>query len=204
MSTDYAVERVFNEFFCKENFIDYLIVQTFFAVTDWPHNNTRMFRAITPNIDSDNPYNDGRWRFVFHDLDSAGSNPDVDLFPRLYNLHIDHPHHTQTSQRGWLQFNHIYKVFNNPGFTEVFVERALYVLDNYLYQDRLFDIHNEFTMRYMPLLPEMYNRFARGGTQSSAIANFHTHWLQLRRFIMVRDNIYREQLNTLLERLNLQ
>ena len=199
MSTDYARERLFEEFFCQYNFIDYLIANTFFNNADWIYNNIRLFRAITPESDSQNPYNDGRWRFILHDLDWA-PRPDApryreSRFSQLYELHpLMHP---------WeLWFNDAFLVFNNQTFVEQFVGRANYVLENHYRQEQLLALHNEFSMRYMPLLPEMYNRFAIGGTVDSSIRNFHTHWLQLRRFLINREYHYRRQLDWLLERLN--
>jgi len=199
MSTDYARERLFAEFFCQYNFMDYLIANTFFHNTDWISNNVRFFRAITPEPNSQNPYNDGRWRFIFHDMDYAprpgAPNYTESRFSHLYNLdrHV-HP---------WeLWLNYAFLVFNNRVFVEQFIERANYVLENHYSQEQLLALHDEFTMRYMPLLPEMYNRFAIGGSIDSAIENFHTHWLQLRQFLINREYHYRRRLDWLLERLN--
>jgi len=198
MSTDYARERLFTEFFCQYNFIDYLIANTFFNNSDWPGNNVRFFRAITADPNSQNPYNDGRWRFILHDMDFAPhprANIGGSRFRRLYGLYP-----SVHSQELWL--NYAFLIFNNQVFVEQFIERANYVLENHYSQEQLLALHDEFTMRYIPLLPEMYNRFAIGGSVDSAISNFHTHWLQLRQFLINREYYYRRHLDGLLERLN--
>ena len=181
MSTDYARERLFAEFFCQYNFMDYLIANTFFNDADWPHNNVRFFRAITPEPDSQNPYNDGRWRFILHDMDQA-PNPGA-------------PQHAES------MFSHL-SVFNNQVFVEQFTERANYILENHYSQEQLLALHDKFTMIYMPLLPEMYNRFAIGGSADSAIGNFYRNWLQLRQFLINREYHYRNLLDELSELVN--
>jgi len=199
MSTDYARKRLFDEFFCKDNFIDYLITQTFFHNTDWPHHNTRIFRAIRPDPASGNPYNDGRWRFIMHDLDAApmpGAPRFRDsLFHELYELH---PWVVESRAS---EFGYVYLVFNNLAFVEAFVERALYVLDTHFYTDRLIELHDEFLARYRPLLPEMYNRFALMGTVQMTITHFEYHERHLRTFLVNRQRFYRGFLDELLDRL---
>lgn len=197
MTSDYARERLFVEFFCQYNFMDYLISNTFFNNADWPHNNMRFFRAITPDLTSHNPYNDGRWRFILHDMDMA-PNPDA---PRYNESRFSTLYELSPRVREWeLWLNYAFLVFNNPVFVEQFVDRANYVLENHFRHDQLLALHDEFTLRYMPLLPEMYNRFAVRGSRNSSIANFHICWLQLRRFVTNREYYYRKQLDALFKR----
>ena len=196
LAEDYARERLFTEFFCQDNFIDYLIANTFFNNADWPQNNVRFFRAIVPDLDSDNPYNDGRWRFIFHDMDMAPHPGERRydesrfgfLYYRLYRMPV---------------FNEVFKVFNNPIFVKQFVERALYLLEQDYHPERLLALHKEFTMRYLPLLPEMYKRFPIHGTVENSLENFQDRNLHLRTFLLNRDSYYREILAGLLMRLGL-
>jgi len=199
MASDYARERLFDEFFCQYNFMDYLIVNTFFNNSDWPHNNVRLFRAITPNLDSANSYNDGRWRFILHDMDFA-PRPDSpryteSRFPYLYRLH-----YRVYEWELWL--NYAFLVLNNPTFAQQFRERAIYVLDNHFDQETLLALHDEFILQYEPLLPEMYNRFAIRVSVSSSIDNFYRNRDQLRYFLTNREYHYRKQLDALIDRLN--
>jgi len=200
MTSDYAREHLFEKFFCQYNFMDYLIANTFFNNIDWPHNNVRFFRAIEPDPNSPNPYNDGRWRFILHDMDLAPDSIrpgyDESRFFHLYYLYYPY-----TDKRElWL--NYAFLVFNNPTFAKQFRERAIYVLDNHYTQRQLINLHNEFTMSYFPLLLEMYNRFAYLGTVDAALRNFTTHWFQLRMFLTNREYHYRKQLDALVERVS--
>lgn len=62
-----------------ENYINYYIAEIFVANSDWPAYNVRMWRHKTeinnPNIyfnpDANNPYEDGRFRWMIYDLDQA-------------------------------------------------------------------------------------------------------------------------------------
>ena len=190
MSTDYARERFFNEFFDEANFIDYLIANTFFNNEDWPQNNLRFFRAITPNPDSGNPYEDGKWRFILHDMDMASRPGAVRLtesrFPVLKQVHRLAP-----------EINHMFLVLNNPAFAEKFVARAEYVLDNYYHPENLVSVHQAFYNLYRPLLPEMYTRFAFRPSVEESLHNFESHFGQMRNFIKNRDAYYRALLKGL-------
>ena len=194
LSTDEARIRLFEEFFCQENFMDYLIANTFFLNQDWPQNNIRLFRAITPVPNASNPYEDGRWRFIFHDMDHA-PGPYVDRhrtsrFFMLYQPPIDRIP----------PLNYIFLVFNNQAFVEDFVARALYLLDTEFYPERLLELHAQFVAQYLPLLPEMYGRFAISGTVEASLENFRTHSENLRQFLTIRGEDYRLDLQYLLER----
>jgi len=198
MSTDHARERLFNEFICQDNFMDYLIARTFFSNRDWPTNNMRIFRAITPDIDSANPYNDGKWRFILHDMDFAprpGTRPSATRFPELYEFP------SSEDSPGLYEFRQVFYVMNNPAFVEQFRERALYVLDTEFQKDKLLELHSEFVSRYVPLLPEMYNRFAIEETVGRSIRNFNRNVEHLEDFLSNREYYYRWQLDRLVERL---
>jgi len=193
LSTDYARERLFNEFVCQINFMDYIISRTFFNNRDWPHNNMRIFRAITPDTGSQNPYNDGRWRFMLHDMDLAppqNSPSHQNRFPDLYNLPDDEP------SESVYQLRHIFLVLNNFVFAEQLRARGIYILDTEFQTDRLLALHEEFLAEYQPLLPEMYNRFSRNSVEES-IANFDQRSESLARFLLSREYYYRKHLDAL-------
>ena len=199
MATDEARERLFDEFFDQENFMDYLIANTFFHNSDWPHNNVRMFRVINPNPSLNNSYNDGRWRFILHDMDQAPGRGESRLsdsnFSTLYE-----------SQCGVAEVvNYCYlQIFNNPTFVREFVDRAHYVLEHYFYPERLLTLHDEFLEDYRALLIDMYERFNIHGSVAESLENFE-YWIQhLERFLSTREYFYLQQLDYLLERVGLQ
>jgi hypothetical protein len=197
MTSDYARERFFDEFFCEINFMDYLIVNSFFMNIDWPHNNVRYFRAIEPNLGSDNPYEDGRWRFILHDMDFAPTYlPEQYLRNPFENLAALH-----WLVHDWgLWLNYAFLLLNNPTFAVQFVARAEYVLDNYFTAERLLALHEEFAAPYIRILPEMYHRFALWDCPDLAEMRFFEHQAQLIEFYERRGTYYREHLHNLLPR----
>lgn len=52
-----------------DSFIRQQLIHIFFANCDWPDNNIRAFRS--KYIDPENPYADGKWRYVLYDLDNS-------------------------------------------------------------------------------------------------------------------------------------
>ncbi len=65
-STNYAYV---NSLVDIDNFIDYQILETFIANTDWPANNSRCWQV-----------DDSKWRFVFFDGDATMLEKDYDVF----------------------------------------------------------------------------------------------------------------------------
>ncbi|MCL2522269.1 MAG: CotH kinase family protein [Erysipelotrichales bacterium] len=193
LSLDENRRILFEKYFCEDNFIDYLIANTFFNNIDWPHNNIRLFRAINPDESSDNPNNDGRWRFILHDMDYTVSLQNRPNDTRFWNL--------LNKVRYADDFNYIFYVFNNRAFVEKFRERALYVLETDFDLVRLLNLHESFLDRYVPLLEEMYNRFPTHGSVAASIANFNRHKNHVIYFLTHRHEHYINQLNNLIERL---
>ena len=64
-----------------DNFIRYSVAQIYSANTDWPANNVDFWRVRTPNPTPGAPAGqDGRWRWIFFDLDLAFANSSHDTF----------------------------------------------------------------------------------------------------------------------------
>ncbi|MBJ6761518.1 CotH kinase family protein [Myxococcaceae bacterium JPH2] len=67
-----------------DDFIDYLIAEIYFANTDWPDNNVRMWRYSGKLVAGAPAAQDGRWRWMVYDLDSALlTGPEDDTLTRL-------------------------------------------------------------------------------------------------------------------------
>ena len=199
LSTDEAREQLFAEFLDQENFIDYIIANTFFLNNDWLHHNVRLFRAVTPS--PNNLFNDGKWRYILHDMDHAPgmewwsepavewSEPSNSNFSNLYLA-------TGAKQH--------FQVFNNPAFVHEFVDRAHYVLEHYFYAERLNKLHNEYLEAYRPLLVDMYERFNIRGSVQNSLDFFELNAQKLTEFINKREHYYRQQLEYLLRRVGLE
>ncbi len=97
-----------------DSFIRYMCFEGYIANSDWPQNNTRVWRcnsAVGDNgYDPDAPYGfDGRWRFLLKDLDlAAGYSSDKTTDSVFLRLNSDD---------GGLRLNAIFKsLFQNPDF----------------------------------------------------------------------------------------
>jgi len=209
--SDALVAELFDHFFCQTNFMDYIIANTFLNNSDWPQNNVRFFRAITP-VNNGNPNNDGRWRFILHDMDQSANgvlggdgywranDASGNRFGALLNPNIaGYP----IGSGGGPAFNWIFRIFANQNFVNDFTLRAEYALQNHFTASQLITLYNNFYNRFLPLLDDMYERFAIDSRQdtSEAIAttraSFDRSTQNVRFFLNNRQNIYLSQLNDL-------
>jgi len=60
-----------------ESFFDSITANTFVGNSDWPHNNTRIWKTKKISKQSDNPLDDGRWRWGILDLDFVGGGDNI-------------------------------------------------------------------------------------------------------------------------------
>lgn len=72
-----------------DNYMDYIIAQTFIANWDWPGNNIDFWRLQTDYHPDKPKGHDGRWRWILYDLDFAfivyEDYPRLDMFDHLKN-----------------------------------------------------------------------------------------------------------------------
>lgn len=59
----------FTQLVCIDNLLFYYAFQIFMGAEDWPHNNLRRWRYNGEWHEGMHPHLDGRWRYVFYDLD---------------------------------------------------------------------------------------------------------------------------------------
>ena len=203
--SDSVVEELFRDYFCKDNFMDYIIANTFWNNTDWPQNNVRFFRAITPNVS--NQFNDGRWRFILHDMDQTangvwpnqGGANDAggSRFSALLNPTL------QPEGGGGPAFNRVFRVLANQNFVNEFTLRAQYLMLNDFAPSVTAPLHQEFMDRFTPLLPDMYTRWGvnSGSSATSNITTATNHFnrstTNVRFFANNREAVYLGQLNGL-------
>ncbi|MDX1685269.1 MAG: CotH kinase family protein, partial [Saprospiraceae bacterium] len=75
LDLDDAMERRrFEQFYDFENLVDYFLFQTFFANTDWPHNNIKFWHKTNTDL----PY-----KFILFDMDATFKFPGQNPFTRL-------------------------------------------------------------------------------------------------------------------------
>ncbi|MCF7940344.1 MAG: CotH kinase family protein [Spirochaetia bacterium] len=128
-SYDVLYDR-FAEMVDIENFIDYIIFQTFINNTDWPWSNMKMWRPQTP---------EGKWRFIFYDTDAGfdtteyftQSFPDPERFPKGRADH-DMLHYLATDLRSDVISRLFKSLIRNRRFYDQFITRYTELLDTHL------------------------------------------------------------------------
>ena len=124
-----------------DNFIDYQILETFIANTDWPANNNRCWQQ-----------KDGLWRWAFFDGDAALMDTTYDVFANATYLKDDHWH---TGSKSTLLFR---RLLENNSFKHNFKNRVNELCDS--------DLRYENTRLFLDevvetLYPEMRNHMDR-------------------------------------------
>jgi hypothetical protein len=110
-----------------ENYMDFIISESFIGNIDFPNNNTRYWRKKTPTYMPDAAFgHDGRWRWVFYDLDggfgaSCGSLNNA--FRGLKRVTSDEPE--------YINYTHLIRaLLGNPSFKTNFINRYADLLNS--------------------------------------------------------------------------
>ena len=138
---DYGDNRaleLINENIHVPNFIDYMVVQTFFAPFDWPTNNNKFWR-VDPNSVSQNGEL-SKWRWVINDLDYSGHiSIDHEVGASSYDYFVDRIESTEFSVRNGFDYDPLKDggvslifthIISNPNTRKIFFERYLEILDS--------------------------------------------------------------------------
>lgn len=159
------IERHFD----VRNFAEYYASQIYFANIDWPGNNTDFWRHNGTPEGRGSPM-DGRFRWMFYDLDFAfahfgSSDYDRDLFPHILTSEQDqwsnHP-------RSTLLFR---KFINNRQFLELYLNTQLDLLNTYLSENRVKQVIEEFRSVYEPEIGKHIQRWGYPNTISQWHSN---------------------------------
>ena len=121
-----------------DNFIEYMILQTFFANLDWPGNNVRFYRFDQPSeLMQKDGIEAGKWRWLFYDLDNSMRETSINTFERLRNEYAHNP---------------IAQIFfgfmENTEFKEKFIARYEYLVKTQLTSEKMLEQINIFEARY--------------------------------------------------------
>jgi hypothetical protein len=97
------------------NFIDYIIIETYFRNIDWPCNNNEFWR---PEIEG------GKWKWIIKDLDAAFDDYERNMFLWVLENELDHqgPHCANEP---------FVELFDNETFRQQFYDRYIFMLDNF-------------------------------------------------------------------------
>jgi hypothetical protein len=132
-----------------KNYIEYYIAEIYIANDDWPQNNVKVWRAR--NVDSSNPYMDGKWRWMMHD---------TDISMNLY----DRPETSQTADTLSVALNYngdsavlFSALMKNDGFRTEFKETVNDMKNKEFNPSNALSVLDEIVTKYKPMIrDDMY------------------------------------------------
>ena len=153
------------EAFCqlvdKDSALDYFATQVWINNKwDWPGKNWSMWK--TTNIDPNNPYADGKWRFLVYDVEFGGISGKDDSSANTVKdsklLTTGTADHNDTN---WDKPNvRCFALFmTNPEFREAFKARLTGFSDTMFERSLLLKRAEQFRNTYQPILDQFFNRF---------------------------------------------
>jgi len=168
-----------------DNFIDYNIIQLFYANLDWPQNNILYWRKNV-NYTKDAPYgHDGRWRWMVFDLDASfaaswgGYYPEINVFERL-------------TGEGWRTGRMLISLMQNQQFKGRFIYRFLDLLDSVFEEERVLSIVEDMINLYRPEMQEHIDRYGF----PTSYEQWETYTDRMVRFAENRPSHIRSQLES--------
>lgn len=188
-----------------EDFIDYQVAEIYFANGDWPNNNVRYWRKKT-NLKPGQLGHDGKWRWIFYDLDSGFGGDCSGFFPASPGL------------RKALSDSSLFKDYTiifrrlilNEKFKNSFVNRSADLLNTtFLYSrgnDLLTTIENKVNPQMLRQIkrwryPSSVDSLSQRYSETPSLAKWNDIKIGLRYFMKKRPFFYRRHI---LEELGVQ
>ncbi len=178
--------------FCKlvdeQSVIDYFAVQCWINNKwDWPGKNWSMWRTITSDGVEDS-YGDGRWRFLFYDMEFGGVSGEGDT--RTNTIKDDN-----YKPEGLLDFdteNPAVLCFaygmTNAGFRRAFNQTLLGLSEGVFEKEAALARLSEFEAVYGPLFEQFFARYPETGSAENALEGGYASSRCIRDFLNKREN----------------
>ncbi|MFM7807336.1 MAG: CotH kinase family protein, partial [Planctomycetota bacterium] len=167
------------------NFIDYSIHEIWCGNTDWPGNNVRLWRKVSPDRSPGaNPRHDGRWRWILYDADFGlalnfsyvpGWNSSATTTAQYDGL----AHATAANGSFWsnneIGTRLLRKLLDNATFRQRFINRACDLLNTTLSAAGATSRLNAFQAAYAPGMAEHTSRWRQPTNWAGEIARIRTY-----------------------------
>ncbi|MDA3867282.1 MAG: CotH kinase family protein [Salinivirgaceae bacterium] len=128
-----------NEQLDLDAMMDYYSAQIYFANTDFPENNLRLWRLLNDTA---------RWRYYFYDCDACMKRVD-------YNLLSEYSHNGQDLQNCAPYSTYVLRrMLQNPEFAQRFRARMFNHLSHTFSPERVLSLIDKMRETYAPLIPE--------------------------------------------------
>lgn len=169
-----------------QSVMDYFAVQCWINNKwDWPGKNWSMWR--TTSIDENNPYADGRWRFMFYDMEFGGVSGESDAKTNTVKEDNYKPLgllDRDTDNPAVLCFVYL---MSNAGFREGFCMRLKGLSGTLLEKDWALAQLQYFQNVYAPLYGQFFERYPGTGSSHNAINGGYASIRCIRDFLAQRE-----------------
>lgn len=165
LPTNRAAWRWLNTQFDLDNYMDYLIASMFINNSDGLYADTsNMLLWKADGSGEDNPYQDGRWRFVLNDLDATLRDEDTDPFQGL----------DKDPAEGDIPVLLFQKVWQYPDFREAFAEKMRQAVQTIYAPENTLPAFDSWCEQLAPEMPRMLERSRVELTPLAPLAKFLT------------------------------
>ncbi len=185
--------------FCKlvdpQSVMDYFAVQCWINNKwDWPGKNWSMWRTITSD-GVDDSFGDGRWRFLFYDMEFGGVSGGSDARTNTIKEDNYKPEGLldfDTDNPAVLCFAYL---MTNAGFRNEFNQKLLGLSEGVFEQKAALDRLKEFEEVYGPLLEQFFERYPETGSVENALEGGYASSRCIREFIEKRENYIQQMVD---------
>ncbi len=177
--------------FCKlvdpQSVMDYFAVQCFINNKwDWPGKNWSMWKTTTSDVVEDS-YGDGRWRFLFYDMEFGGVSGEWDAKTNTIKEDNYKP-------EGLLDFNTdnpavlcFAYCMTNQGFRQEFNKTLLGLSEGVFEKDKALERLEKFEEMYGPLFEQFFERYPETGSAENALEGGYASSKCIRDFLKERE-----------------
>ena len=178
------------EEFCRlvdpDSVMDYFAVQCWINNKwDWPGKNWNMWR--TTEVEEGNPYGDGRWRFMFYDMEFGGVSGSGDAYTNTIKEDNYKPNgllDMNTDNPAVLCFAYL---MTNEGFREAFYDRLTSLSDGVFQRDDALAALQKMQDIYSPLYDQFFARYPGTGSTREAVRGGYASIQCIRDFLSKRS-----------------
>lgn len=186
---DEADYEEFKKLVDPQSVMDYFAVEVWINNKwDWPGKNWSMWKSINP--DSDNEYNDGRWRFCLYDVEFGGVSGSNDAYTNTIKEDNYKPKGLldfDTDNPAVLCFAYL---MTNQEFRTEYCDRLSSLSEDIFNKEKALAKLEEFENIYGPLFPQFFDRYPETGSKESALYGGYASSQFIRDFLEKReDNI---------------
>ena len=154
-----------------ENFIQYIVAQTYINNIDWPQNNVKVWKSRNNTLDlNEGNYEDGKWRWMLFDTDRSFNNYESIRLEYILNPNMsleDMPESIIGEYNKDIEWSFILiqNLFKNEEFRDEFVDTFNYYLDTIFTPENVIEKINEMALVLEPEIEEHFNRWGMNPTK---------------------------------------